>query len=486
MSGKKTKIIIACVTVVAIGAVSLGAAGIGEGGGDNASPEAVTDERITVDVMRPVPQDIAVTNEFIGTLDANRQVTVFPKAAGEILLMNYDKGDYVEEGAVLAVIDSTALELSIAQTRAAVGTAQQRANYSLAMAQNALDVFEFKQEGGYNAGLNGAATAVEQAEIAVKNAESGVELANNQLNSALANRRSARRGLDNIRDGEQWGYEMQMTQDAAEHGARDGIRQADISVDNAYIAVENAERALDAAKVNLQAAKDSERIAKVGVSEQRNLTNQQIEMARINANLSDQYISITRMENDLKNYAVTANISGYIETRSQDPRDMAAPQVPMFTISNKDSMIVTFNVSETALLSMDIGDVIKIERNNKEYTARITETASAADLRSGLFAVKASIQNPSETFLTGSAVKVFAETQKARNSIVIPIDAIYHEGGAPYVYVADNGFAKKVFIETGISNDLDIQVISGLQRNDLVIVTWNSNLRDGSELIIID
>ena len=482
MSGKKVKAIIACVLVIAVGAVSLGA--VANGGDGEAAPDAVLDERITVDVKRPAMEDIAIEGEFIGTLDANRQVTVFPKVAGEILLMNYDQGDYVEEGAVLAVIDATPLELSISQTRAAVATAQQRANYALAMAENDLEVFDFKQEGGFNMGLNSAESAVEQAEIAVKNAQAGIEAAHNQRAAANVNYDSARRGLRDIRDGDSWGYQMQMSQDAAERSAREAIRQASIALDNADIAVDNAERALEAAKVNLEAAKDGERAAKVGASEQRNKTSQAIEMARINSNLSDQYINITRMENDLKNYTVTANISGYIESRSQDPRDMAVPQVPMFTISNKDAMIVTFNVSETALLSMDIGDTIKIERNNKEYTARITETASAVDARSGLFSVKASIENPPETFLTGSAVKVFAETQRARNSIVIPIDAVYHENGAPYVFVAENGFAKKVFIETGISNDRDVQVVSGLSANDLVIVTWNSNLRDGSELII--
>jgi RND family efflux transporter MFP subunit len=190
------------------------------------------------------------------------------------------------------------------------------------------------------------------------------------------------------------------------------------------------------------------------------------------------------MENDLKNYVVTANISGFIESRSQDPQDMAAPQAPMFVISNKDSMTVAFNVPEKALLNMNIGDSVKIEKNDAVYTGTITETASSVDPRSGLFTVKATLNNPPETLLTGSAVKVSAETQKAGNSIVVPIDAVYYESGAPYVFIAENGFAKKVSIETGIANDKDIQVLSGLAASDLVIVTWNSNLRDGSELII--
>ena len=488
MSGNKLKAIIACATVIAVGAVSIGAAAVNGGGGDS-SPETAADERVTVEAKRPAIEDIVVESEFIGTVDPNRQVTVFPKAAGEILSMNYEQGDYVEEGAVLAVIDSTALALTISQTRAAVSTAQQRANYALAMAQNDLDVFEFKQENDFNASLIQTGTAVEQAEIGVKNAESGLEAAHEQVRSARLNYDAASRQLrDYRRDGDyplsMVGLEGMGDDDRVERQLRDAVRQADVALDLAQIGVENAERAVEAAKVNLEAAKDAERVAKVGVSEQRNKQNQAIEMARINSNLSDQYINITRMENDLKNYTVTANISGVIESRNQDPRDMAAPQVPMFTIANKDSMIVEFNVSEAALLNMNIGDSVKIEKNNTVYTGRITETAISVDARSGLFTVKARLDSPPESLLGGSAVKVYAETQKAARSIVIPIDSVYYEGGAPYVFVAENGLAKKVSIETGIANNRDIQVLSGITANDLVIVTWNSNLRDGTGLII--
>jgi len=85
---------------------------------------------------------------------------------------------------------------------------------------------------------------------------------------------------------------------------------------------------------------------------------------------------------------------------------------------------------------------------------------------------------------SNSTVKVLADTQKVENEMLIPIDSVYYDNGTPYVYVFESNTAKKVEIETGITDDENVHVVSGLSLSDEIIVTWSASLYDGAEVYL--
>ena len=108
------------------------------------------------------------------------------------------------------------------------------------------------------------------------------------------------------------------------------------------------------------------------------------------------------------------------------------------------------------------------------------------DASSGLFQVKASVDDVDGGLLTGSTVKVIADTYVQEDALLIPYDAVYYDDSQPYVYVAENGKAARKNIETGIFNETTITVLSGLAAQDQLIVSWSSNLRDGADVSMKD
>ena len=107
--------------------------------------------------------------------------------------------------------------------------------------------------------------------------------------------------------------------------------------------------------------------------------------------------------------------------------------------------------------------------------------STMVDANTGLFLVKGSIQDAQDLY-TGSTVKVTATTQRVENAMVVPLDVVYYQSGKPYVYVMEDGIAKKVFVETGLFDDTQIQITSGLTPNSYLITTWSFQLRDGSKV----
>ena len=106
------------------------------------------------------------------------------------------------------------------------------------------------------------------------------------------------------------------------------------------------------------------------------------------------------------------------------------------------------------------------------------------DQTTGLFAVKSCVNTPDDSLLTGSTVKVTAETYSQADAILIPYDAVYYDDSQPYVYVAVNGVAQRRDVETGIFDMDTITVLSGLTTQEQLITSWSANLREGAEVSI--
>ena len=131
------------------------------------------------------------------------------------------------------------------------------------------------------------------------------------------------------------------------------------------------------------------------------------------------------------------------------------------------------------------GGIPVADRNGKLYDADITEIGSMIDQATGLFAVKACVNAPDESLLTGCSVKVIAETYSQDNALLIPYDAVYYDDSQPYVYVAVNNIVERRDIETGIFDENTMTVMSGLTAEDQLITSWSANLRDGAEISIL-
>ena len=69
----------------------------------------LTDTRPSVITVHPENRDITVYTEQIGTIEPARSTFVFPKMAGEVLSVNFNAGDTVKSGDVLATVNSDAL-----------------------------------------------------------------------------------------------------------------------------------------------------------------------------------------------------------------------------------------------------------------------------------------------------------------------------------------------------------------------------------------
>lgn len=181
--------------------------------------------------------------------------------------------------------------------------------------------------------------------------------------------------------------------------------------------------------------------------------------------------------------SITAAISGRIESSSMEVHDMASQSGPLCVIANEGAKVVNFAVTEAVLDHVKEGEAIHIEKGGREYTGTISEVSAMVDPATGLFKVKAAVEK-GDALASGSTVKLYVTSDKAKGVLTIPVDAVYYDDGSPYVYTFDNGTVHRTDVETGISDDEKTQIISGLSAQDQVITTWSPELYEGAPALV--
>jgi len=438
--------------IITITALCLSLVACGNG---NAVPTAAISNSILVDTITPEIGNIVVVGEYIGTMEPHQQVTVFPRVPGEVQAVYFSVGDTVEAGDVLFTIDAvdiinniTSLEAQLAAQDAAVRAAQTGVNL---VDGSAMQSQMLSAAGG----VSQAEVNLEQSLLAIEQAQAAYDVASQ-------------------------GYRDTAALFEAGVATRVALDQAEMNYINAQAGLERAQSGYNMATLALSQALEGQRIL-LEQTPAENRIRAQDGLAQAQAVRNTTAVGLQTARDRLDDAVVRAPISGVIERRSVEPFNIATPQAPAFVIAAQDSMNVSFRVPRGSATYLALGDTVTLNVANTDYLGTITEIATMVDA-GGLLAIKANIPNPPDGIFSGSSVRIFADVQRALNVPIVPLSAIHYDRGVPYMFIAEDGFARRVQVEVGIFDAHNIQIISGINTTDQIISTWSARLADGVEI----
>lgn len=191
----------ACVTVVSCGLV-LGGCGAAE----KPEEEAEKDTSILVETTTPRTASIELDGDFIGTVEAEDEITVVAKVGGDVTAAYFEEGDRVEAGELLFTIDDRSAQISMAQAQASLESAN--ASIASASANKSLQELNllYTQEqikqtlGEVETNQMQLENAVASAKYALKAAQENEALAAEQFGLARDNYEDLEDALDDLKD----------------------------------------------------------------------------------------------------------------------------------------------------------------------------------------------------------------------------------------------------------------------------------------------
>ncbi len=151
-------------------------------------------------------------------------------------------------------------------------------------------------------------------------------------------------------------------------------------------------------------------------------------------------------------------------------------------IADPDSLVFEANIDEVDVGNLMLAQSASVALDafpDATFSGKISSIAYASQLSSGgatVFPVEISFDSP-QALRMGLNGDVTITTATVSDALVVPLAAIREEnGGSKYVYKKSGETYQKTAVETGLGNDDDVIIASGLVQGDQVVVKGFSQL----------
>jgi membrane fusion protein (multidrug efflux system) len=186
----------------------------------------------------------------------------------------------------------------------------------------------------------------------------------------------------------------------------------------------------------------------------------------------------------LRDRLIQAPFSGLLGFRQVSPGTMLSPNTPITSIDDISVIKLDFTVPETFIGAMAQGARVvarSVSFPGREFIGTVRTVGSRVDPVTRAITVRAHIENTDGTLRPGMLLTVEVVTGE-RQALVVPEGAVFQVQNRAYVYMADGDVARQQQIEIGGRRFGVVEVLSGLEEGDLVVIEGIVKLRDGARM----
>lgn len=183
---------------------------------------------------------------------------------------------------------------------------------------------------------------------------------------------------------------------------------------------------------------------------------------------------------------VVAPIAGIVAQRLVDPGDLAAPGKPLLVVEQADGWRLEAAVPERLGDLIAEGDrlAVRVDASGELCAGTVAEVMPAADPATRSFTVKIDLdcREPLRSGSFGRALLRLGE----RPAIAVPVAAVRERGQLSYVFVVDDDRARMRLVRTGRIDGETVEILSGLEPGDRVVVSSGGEVSDGRPLRVVE
>lgn len=161
----------------------------------------------------------------------------------------------------------------------------------------------------------------------------------------------------------------------------------------------------------------------------------------------------------------------------------------LLTVESNEDVCVIVSLNKSDLEKVKEGQKAVITVVDKEYegtVTRISKSATKNDKGASVVEGEIHIDNPDADIFLGVDAKVTIEGNKAENVIAVPIEAVNVGKDGSFVYVVNNGVLETRTVETGISSSELVEIKSGLDGTEQVVLSIGTGLEEGTQVTAVE
>jgi HlyD family secretion protein len=246
-----------------------------------------------------------------------------------------------------------------------------------------------------------------------------------------------------------------------------------------------ARRQLDATSVALTAAKNAystaqkhlQNLQASGAKQQQEAAHGQMEAAQgqyLNAQAQVAYTEIR------------SPIDGSVADRAVWPGDIAPAGTPLLTVMDTSKVVLRIHIPQAEAAQLHVGDsaTLQVPGLGQGILAEVSIISPALDPNSTTVEVWIVANNLNHQLAPGTSVGTSIIVRKVSNALVVPESAVLvnDQNQARVMTVGSDNVAHDRPVVTGIRNNGMVQILSGIQAGEQVIVNGDFGLPDKSKV----
>jgi RND family efflux transporter MFP subunit len=257
--------------------------------------------------------------------------------------------------------------------------------------------------------------------------------------------------------------------------------------------LEQAKAALAVAQANHKdAGRNLERLERL--SREKAVSDQQFEKVKLGYEAAEAQLQQAQAAVNLAQHQVDVSIMnapfrGVVASRNAEEGDMINPMMGGYTPASGVLIIMDFSQVKIEV-EVSQQDVVRIRKGqnaslkisafpDRLFLGKISVVNQTADPLSKKFGIEVIVSNPDLVLRPNTFGEVIVEVDVKPDALVIPQNALLQNS---YVFVAQGDKAVRKEVTVGLQNTALLEILSGLEEGERVIVEGNYGLEDGMKI----
>lgn len=406
----------------------------------SADKTAESESLIPVETAKASLKDINVTKNYGGNLKPVQEIPVLPKIPSKVKKIHVKVGDKVSKDSLLIELDPSDVTPQIKQGEVAYNSAKATVDST----------------------LKKIATLKEQKKTLTSQIST--------LKNALSKIEGNKGGIDK---------ELLSLENKVENGTlspvdfetiKKSLNENSIKLASEYANLKAKEKALSEGLIKIEGA----------------LASMPTDETVLNAQLNQASVGLENAKTALENFKLKSPINGIVSNINTIEGSMAAAQMPPITIIDHSSLLLDINLSEKDVKKVSKGQSVTITTSSESkdnIIGTIESVSPTIDSRTLSYPCKIKISNNNLKPGTFASAKIVTESKK--NTLSVPRDAVIHDENGYFLFTTDGKTVKKILVETGLQDEENIEILSGISEGTEVITKGVEYLKEGDKIKVI-
>lgn len=186
---------------------------------------------------------------------------------------------------------------------------------------------------------------------------------------------------------------------------------------------------------------------------------------------------------------ILADFDGIISDVSVVEGQTVTEGMQLFTLQSVDALKVTVAVTKHDLQQIKVGQKAEITINGFTYKGEVTKMNKVAGTNengASTVDVDVHIDNPDDNIFIGIEGKVKILCDTVEDAYVLPFSCVNYDTKGSFCFVVEDGVVVRKDVETGLSSDMKIQIVSGISEEDEVIAEVTQEITEGLEVTAVN